>query len=80
MSKPDKAIKLCQSLSEKIKSEFKEFDIVLSPAMGGIIVGYEIGKILNKETIFSESVNGKFKLRRDFSIKKIKKSSLSKML
>ncbi len=73
MSKPDKAIKLCQSLSEKIQSEFKEFDIVLSPAMGGILVGYEIGKILNKETIFSERVNGKFKLRRDFSIKKDQK-------
>ena len=70
IKKPDKAIKLCQSLSEKIKSEFKEFDIVLSPAMGGILVGYEIGKMLNKETIFSERVNGKFKLRRDFSIKK----------
>ena len=38
--------------------------------MGGIIIGYEIGKILNKETIFSERVDGKFKLRRDFSIKK----------
>ena len=52
MSKPDKAIKLCKSLSEKIKNELKDFDIILSPAMGGIIVGYEIGKILNKETIF----------------------------
>ena len=37
--------------------------------MGGIIIGYEIGKILNKETIFSERVNGEFKLRRDFLIK-----------
>ena len=73
MSKPDKAIKLCQSLSEKIKSEFKEFDIVLSPAMGGILVGYEIGRILNKETIFSERVNGEFKLRRDFTINKNQK-------
>ena len=70
MSKPDKAIKLCKSLSEKIKNELKNFDIILSPAMGGIIVGYEIGKILNKETIFSERVNGQFKLRRDFAIKK----------
>ncbi len=73
MSKPNKAIKLCESLSEKIKNEFKEFDIILSPAMGGIIVGYEIGKLLNKETIFSERVNGEFKLRRDFSIKKNQK-------
>jgi len=73
MSKPDKATKLCKSLSEKIIKEFKNFDIILSPAMGGIIVGYEIGKLLNKETIFSERVNGNFKLRRDFNIKKNQK-------
>ena len=36
--------------------------------MGGIIVGYELGKILNKQTIFAE-VNSEFKLRRDFKIK-----------
>ena len=68
MSKPSEAFKICLSLSEKIKKEFKQFDLILSPAMGGIIVGYEIGRILNKETIFSERVNGKFKLRRDFTI------------
>ena len=38
--------------------------------MGGILVGYELGKLLNKNTIFSERVNGEFKLRRDFKIKK----------
>ena len=38
--------------------------------MGGIIIGYEIGKLLKKETIFCERVNGKFKLRRGFKIKK----------
>ena len=70
MSKPRKALDLCISLSEKITKEFKEFDLILSPAMGGIIIGYEIGKLLNKETIFSERVNGKFVLRRDFIIKK----------
>ena len=37
--------------------------------MGGIIIGYEIGKILKKETIFCERVNGKFELRRGFKIK-----------
>ena len=73
MSKPSEAFKICSSLSEKIKKEFKEFDLILSPAMGGIIVGYEIGRILNKETIFSERVNGEFKLRRDFKINKNKK-------
>ncbi len=69
MSKPNKAIKICESLASKIKNEFKDFDLILSPAMGGIIIGYELGKILNKKTIFSERVNGEFKLRRDFKIK-----------
>ena len=70
LSKPDKAYKISNSLAEKIKSSFEKFDLILSPAMGGIIIGYEIGKILSKETIFSERVNGKFKLRRGFLIKK----------
>ena len=61
--------KVCESLAEKIKNELIDFDLILSPAMGGIIIGYEIGKILKKETIFSERVNGEFQLRRDFKIK-----------
>ena len=70
LSKPKKASQICNSLAEKIKSSFEDFDLILSPAMGGIIIGYEIGRILNKETIFSERVDGEFKLRRDFLIKK----------
>ena len=70
MSKPYKATKLCVSLAEKIKKKYINFDLILSPAMGGIIIGYEIGKLLKKETIFTERVNGKFQLRRDFIIKK----------
>ncbi len=70
MSKPKYAIKICQSLAEKIQDEFINFNLILSPAMGGVIVGYELGKILNVKTIFSERVNGEFKLRRDFKIKK----------
>ena len=70
MSKPHQAIKICESLANKIKNEFKNFDLILSPAMGGIIIGYELGKILNKQAIFSERVNGEFKLRRNFQIKK----------
>ena len=73
MSKPDKAVKICKSLSEKIKKEFDNIDIILSPAMGGIIVGYEIGRLLMKQTIFSERVKGELKLRRDFSLKKNQK-------
>jgi len=70
MSKPNQAIKICKSLASKIQNEFNDFDLILSPAMGGVIVGYELGKILNKQTIFSERVNGEFKLRRDFRINK----------
>ena len=70
MSKPNQAMKICESLAEKINNEFNDFNLILSPAMGGIIVGYELGKILKKQTIFSERVNGVFKLRRDFVIKK----------
>ena len=70
MSIPNDAVKICQSLADKIKSEFADFDIILSPAIGGIIVGYELGKLLNKRTIFSERVDGEFKLRRDFKIEK----------
>ena len=73
MSIPNEAVKICQSLADKIKKEFTDFDIILSPAMGGVIVGYELGKLLNKRTIFSERVDGEFKLRRDFKIEKGKK-------
>ena len=70
MSKPEQALKICQSLASKIKKEFVEIDLVLSPAMGGVVVGYEIGKLINKNSIFSERVNGEFQLRRDFKIQK----------
>ena len=70
LSNPSKAGKICLSLSKKIKKKIKKIDIILSPAMGGIIIGYEIGKLLKKETIFCERVSGKFVLRRGFNIKK----------
>jgi orotate phosphoribosyltransferase len=70
MSKPNEANKICLSLAEKIKKEFSDFDLILSPAMGGILVAYELGKLLNKDNIFSERVNGEFQLRRGFKINK----------
>ena len=70
LSNPSKAEKICLSLSKKIKKKIKKIDTILSPAMGGIIIGYEIGKLLKKETIFCERVSGKFVLRRGFNIKK----------
>ena len=70
LSYPHLAESICKSLAKKIKNNFKHIDIILAPAMGGIIIGYEIGKILKKETIFCERVKGKFTLRRGFKIKK----------
>ena len=70
LSFPVLADKICKSLANKIKKKYKKIDLILAPAMGGVIIGYEIGKILKKETIFCERVNGKFKLRRGFDIKK----------
>jgi len=70
LSKPHLSANFCISLAEKISKQLNEIDLILSPAMGGVIIGYEIGRLLNKETIFSERVDGQFKLRRDFKIKK----------
>jgi orotate phosphoribosyltransferase len=70
LSYPSLANKICISLANKIKRKYKKIDLILAPAMGGVIIGFEIGKILKKETIFCERVNGKFTLRRGFNIKK----------
>ena len=70
LSYPSKAEKICKSLANKIKKKFSKIDLILSPAMGGVIIGYEIGRLLKKETIFCERIKGKFTLRRGFKIKK----------
>ena len=62
LSYPFLAEQICKSLANKIKKKYKKIDLILAPAMGGVIIGYEIGKLLKKETIFCERVNGKFKL------------------
>ena len=70
LSFPHLADEICISLAKKIKKKFKSIDLILAPAMGGVIIGYEIGKLLKKETIFCERINGKFRLRRGFNIRK----------
>ena len=69
LSHPKHAVTICTSLSKKISEAFNDIDIILSPALGGIVVGYEIGKQLEKETIFAERENNKLILRRGFQIK-----------
>ncbi len=73
LSFPKKSEEFTKSLALKIKKNFNKIDLILSPAMGGVVIGYEIGRILNKETIFCERVNGNFELRRGFSIGKKKR-------
>ena len=69
LSHPKKAIAICSSLCEKIKKKFNKVDIILSPALGGIVVGYEVGKQLQIETIFAERIDSKLTLRRGFRVK-----------
>jgi len=68
LSYPNKASIICKSLVEKIKENFKKIDIILSPAIGGIVVGFEVGRQLNIQTIFSERFDGNLILRRGFNI------------
>ena len=66
MMYPELAEKVCKSLAEKIKKTNVEFDLVASPAIGGVLVGYQVSKFLNVPNIFVERVNNVFNLRRGF--------------
>jgi orotate phosphoribosyltransferase len=68
LSYPEKAKIICSSLCEKLNNEFKSIDLILSPALGGVVVGFEVGRLLKKRTIFAERVNGILTLRRGFNI------------
>ena len=70
LSFPKRAEQICSSLCEKIRKFFDKIDIILSPAIGGIVVGYEVGRQLSVETIFCERVKGELVLRRGFKIPK----------
>lgn len=65
----DKAEILCKALAEKIIADgFGDVSQIVSPAIGGIIPGYETSRHLKKPAIFTERVNGKFELRRGFHV------------
>lgn len=72
---PDKAEKVLTAVSEQLKNV--EFDLVVGPAMGGIVVAYELARQLNKPGIFSERQDGVMALRRGFEIKKGQKVIIS---
>lgn len=61
--------KLCKALAEKVKANLNETpDIIVAPAMGGIIPGYETARHMGLESVFTERENGEFVLRRGFTL------------
>jgi orotate phosphoribosyltransferase len=71
LSHTDIAARVCEMLADKLRSF--DCDSVISPALGGIIVGQEVGRSLGKRHIFVEKDEGKLVLRRGFKIDKGKK-------
>jgi orotate phosphoribosyltransferase len=66
---PARTERLCKALAEKIIARFGPIDVVVSPAVGGIVPGYETARHLQAKAIFVERENGAFQLRRGFEIK-----------
>jgi orotate phosphoribosyltransferase len=63
--------KLCKALAQKVRSEIsQDFTAIISPAVGGIVPGYEMGRQLGLPAMYVERVEGKFQLRRNFQLKK----------
>jgi orotate phosphoribosyltransferase len=68
---PARAARLCRALAEQVNAGgVGSIDLVVSPAMGGVVVGYEMARQLNVPSIFFERVEGKLELRRGFDIAK----------
>jgi orotate phosphoribosyltransferase len=65
---PKEAASLAQKLANNIKENNIEVDVVVSPAMGGVIIGHEMARALDTRAIFTERVDGKVSLRRGFSL------------
>ena len=68
LQKPDIAEKLCGELASRFKGE--KIDFVVGPALGGIVLSYEMARALGARSIFTERENDMMTLRRGFSIKK----------
>ena len=64
-----RAERLARALAAKIPADIREqIDVVVSPAMGGVIIGHEMGRALGKSAMFLERPQGIFELRRGFAI------------
>ncbi len=65
---PERASRLCRVVADKIIAAGHQIELVVSPAMGGVIVGYEMARQLGVPAVFTERVEGEFALRRGFDI------------
>lgn len=65
---PVRTERLCRALAQKIQARFGAVDYVVSPAVGGIVPGYETARHLGAKAIFVEREDGQFRLRRGFAI------------
>ena len=65
---PKYAQKLCKELAKKVSK--KKIDVVVAPAMGGVLVGYELARALGTRSLFTERKDGKVQLRRNFQVAK----------
>ena len=65
---PERTARLCKALAAKIKEAVGEVDLCISPAVGGIIPGYETARQLGVPSMYVEREGGEFKLRRAFAI------------
>src|SRR6476469_520913 len=66
---PARAERLARALAEKIPADLRsEIEAVVSPAMGGVIIGHEMGRALGRPAMFVERPQGKFELRRGFRL------------
>lgn len=66
---PQRASRLAEALAAKLDSSIAEsIDVVVSPAMGGVIIGHEMGRALGKEAMFLERPDGIFHFRRGFEL------------
>jgi len=67
---PERTERLCRALARKVRGTvLGEIDIVVSPAMGGVIPGYETARALGVPAIYTEREEGRFTLRRGFELK-----------
>jgi orotate phosphoribosyltransferase len=65
---PPRTERLCRQLATLIRERFGNVDVIVSPAMGGVIPGYETARALGCRAIFVEREDGEFRLRRNFAI------------